>query len=207
MVVIKARHGNGVKSNSGDSADFFFLVGPPPQKSRIKAGHGNGVKSNSGDSAEFFLVGPPKKSRIKGGALIVILSATLVKFFGQPRFFFSECHWVFEFFGMSTWCGGIADLWPVSTLRDARQFFFPLGVRFFPPCFLFLRYGAVAVRLETHKFFGLKLLEEDRALLLGEFGNVGIGLGVNFFCCCFTTCKELDKFELWGFRRIFEKVI
>ncbi|GFW44495.1 hypothetical protein TNCV_1749241 [Trichonephila clavipes] len=77
--------------------------------------------------------------------------------------------------------------------RDSAKF--SDGFSFPTPCFLFLRYGAVAMRLETHKFFGLKmleedwalccydnlkLLEEDQALLLREFGNVGLGLGVNF---------------------------
>ncbi|GFX33069.1 hypothetical protein TNCV_5042371 [Trichonephila clavipes] len=61
------------------------------------------------------------------------------------------------------------------------------GFSFPTPCFLFLRYGAVAMRLETHKFYW--------------FENVGRGLGVvakriwkcwnrikcEFFCCCFTT--------------------
>ncbi|GFU05582.1 hypothetical protein TNCV_3291901 [Trichonephila clavipes] len=96
---------------------------------------------------------------------------------------------------------------PTAVATEIQQNFSD-GFSFPTPCFLFLRYGAVAMRLGTHKFFGLKLLEEDRALLLGEFGSVGLGLGVNFFCCCFTTCKELHKFELRDFveylRQLFE---
>ncbi|GFV18956.1 hypothetical protein TNCV_4758411 [Trichonephila clavipes] len=49
---------------------------------------------------------------------------------------------------------------PTAVATEIQQNFSD-GFSFPTPCFLFLRYGAVAMRLETDKFFGLKLLEED----------------------------------------------
>ncbi|GFV96566.1 hypothetical protein TNCV_3260301 [Trichonephila clavipes] len=75
--------------------------------------------------------------------------------------------------------GGIFPSPPTAVPTEIQQNFSD-GFSFPTPCFLFLRYGAVAMRLGTHKFFGLKLLEEDRALLLGEFGSVGLGLACEY---------------------------
>ncbi|GFU99058.1 gypsy retrotransposon integrase-like protein 1 [Trichonephila clavipes] len=65
---------------------------------------------------------------------------------------------------------------PTAVATEIQQNFSD-GFSFPTPCFLFLRYGAVAMRLGTHKFFGLKPLEEDRGVVAREFGSVGLGLG------------------------------
>ncbi|GFT05046.1 hypothetical protein TNCV_531011 [Trichonephila clavipes] len=97
--------------------------------------------------------------------------------------------------------GGVFPSPPPTAVATEIQQIFSDGFSFPTPCFLFLRYGAIAMRLGTHKFFGLKLLEEDRALLLGEFGSVGIGLDPvvvykprNFWGVPLTPPKKGDAF-------------